>query len=103
MILGKRPKYTSFKPADEIVKFQVHLTDPNKTSSIGAPLEPENDEALCAFLHENWEIFGWHPSDMRGIPRGLAEHGLNIIVGLKPIKQAMRRFYEPNTKHMCQF
>ena len=36
VILSKRPKSTSFKPANEIVKFQVHPTDPNKTVSIGA-------------------------------------------------------------------
>ena len=28
VILDKRPKSTSFKPADKIVKFQVHPTDP---------------------------------------------------------------------------
>ena len=36
IILDKRSKSTSFKPADEIIKFQVHPTDPNKTTSIGA-------------------------------------------------------------------
>ena len=36
VILDKRSKPTSFKPADEIVKFQVHPTDPTKTASIGA-------------------------------------------------------------------
>ena len=36
VILDKRSKSTSFKPADEIVKFQVHPTDPKKTASIGA-------------------------------------------------------------------
>ena len=30
MILDKRSKSTSFKPADEIVKFQVHPMDPTK-------------------------------------------------------------------------
>ena len=30
VILDKRSKSTSFKPADEIVKFQVHPTDPTK-------------------------------------------------------------------------
>ena len=39
VILEKRPKSTSFKPAEEIVKFQVHPTDPNKTASIGAQLD----------------------------------------------------------------
>ena len=56
-IHDKRPKSTSFKPADEIVKFQVHPTDPNKTVAIGAQLDPTIDAALSAFLHENWDIF----------------------------------------------
>ena len=46
VILDKRPKSTSFKPAEEIVKFQVHPTDPKKTASIGAQLEPTVDTAL---------------------------------------------------------
>ena len=46
VILDKRPKSTSFKPAEEIVKFQVHPTDPNKTASIGAQLDPTVDAAL---------------------------------------------------------
>ena len=41
VILDKRPKSTSFKPADEIVKFQVHPTDPTKTASIGTQLNPQ--------------------------------------------------------------
>ena len=38
VILDKRSMSTSFKLADEIVKFQVHPTDPTKTASIGAQL-----------------------------------------------------------------
>ena len=52
VILDKQPKSTSFKPADEIVKFQVHPTDPTKTASIGAQLDPTTDAALREFLHE---------------------------------------------------
>ena len=95
VILDKRPKSTSFKPADEIVKFQVHPTDPTKTASIGAHLNPDVDTALREFLRENWDIFAWHPSDMPGIPRRLAEHSLNILKGFKPVKQALRCFSEP--------
>ena len=57
VILDKRSKSTSFKPADEIVKFQVHPTDPTKTTSIGAQLDPSVDAALREFLRENWDIF----------------------------------------------
>ena len=53
VILDKRPKSTSFKPADEIVKFQVHPTDPTKTASIGTQLNPTIDAALREFLREN--------------------------------------------------
>ena len=56
VILDKRPKSTSFKPSDEIVKFQVHPTDPNKTASIGAQLDPTVDTTLCTFLCKNWDI-----------------------------------------------
>ena len=49
VILDKRSKSTSFKPADEIVKFQVHPTDPTKTASIGAQLNPAVDAALREF------------------------------------------------------
>ena len=95
VILDTRSKSTSFKPADEIVKFQVHLTDPTKTASIEAQLGPDVDAALLEFLRENWDIFAWHPLDMPGIPRRLAEHSLNILKGFKPVKQALRRFSEP--------
>ena len=100
VILDKRPKSTSFKPADEIVKFQVHPTDPNKTTAIGAQLDPTIDAALREFLRENWDIFAWHPSDMPGIPCRLAEHSLNIIKGFKPVKQTKRQFSEPKQQAM---
>ena len=54
VILDKRSKSTSFKPADEIVKFQVHPMDPTKTTSIGAQLNPAVDATLREFLRENW-------------------------------------------------
>ena len=57
VILDKRLKSTSFKLADEIVKFQVHPTDPMKTNSIGTQLNPTMDAALRDFLRENWDIF----------------------------------------------
>ena len=37
---------------------------------------------------------------MPGIPRRLAEHSLNIIKGFKPVKQALRRFFEPKRQAM---
>ena len=53
VILDKRSKSTSFKPEDEIVKIQVHPTDPTKMASIGAQLNPDIEAALREFLREN--------------------------------------------------
>ena len=63
--------------------------NPKKTASIGAQLDPAVDAALRDFLRENWDIFAWHPSDMLGILRKLAEHSLNILKGYKPVKQTL--------------
>src|SRR4051795_9784096 len=55
---------------------------------------------LIEFLRECWEIFTWQPSDMPGIPRELAEHALNVDPNAKPVKQTLRRFFEPKHKAM---
>ena len=49
VILDKRPKSTSFKPADEIVKFQVHPTDPTTIASIRTQLSPAMDARIGTF------------------------------------------------------
>ena len=77
----------------------VNYIDPF-TVSIGAQLNPTVDAALREFLRENWDIFAWHPSDMPGIPRKLAEHSLNILKGFKPVKQTLRRCSEPTRQAM---
>jgi hypothetical protein len=46
----------------------------------------------------NLDMFTWKPSDMKGIPREVAEHKLNIKPGSKPVKQHLRRFNEDNCK-----
>ena len=74
--------------------------DPDKTASIEAQLNPDVDAALQEFLRKNWDIFAWHPSNMPGIPRRLAEHSLNILNGFKPVKHALRRFSEPKRQAM---
>lgn len=70
VILDKRPKSTYFKRADEIVKFQVHPTNLNKTASIGAQLDSAVDAALRAFLRENWDSF---PGTLWTCPRSHAD------------------------------
>jgi hypothetical protein len=49
---------------------------------------------LVDFLRANAEIFVWSPSDMRGIPRDVTEHSLDIRAGARPVKQSLHRFDE---------
>nr|GEU70378.1 hypothetical protein [Tanacetum cinerariifolium] len=36
---------------------------------------------------ESSDIFAWHPSNMTGVPRSVAEHRLNIREGYSPVRQ----------------
>ena len=47
---------------------------------------------LTNFLQDNKDIFAWKPADMPGVPRELAEHGIDVNEGSKPMKQRLRRF-----------
>jgi hypothetical protein len=40
----------------------------------------------------------WKPSDMKGIPREVAKHKLNIKPGSKSVKQRLRRFNNEKCK-----
>jgi hypothetical protein len=53
---------------------------------------------LVDFLKANLDVFAWKPSDMKGIPREVAEHKLNIKPGSKPVKQRPRRFNDEKCK-----
>ena len=76
----------------------MHLADPEKTIRIYAHLPEEQTTALLAFLRQEWEIFAWCPADMPGIPREFAEDALHIYPNTKPVKEALRRFSEPERK-----
>jgi hypothetical protein len=53
---------------------------------------------LIDFLKANLNMFAWKPSDMKGIPREVVEHKLNIKPGSKPMKQRLRRFNDDKCK-----
>jgi hypothetical protein len=43
-------------------------------------------------------MFAWKPYNMKGIPREVAEHKLNIKLGSKPVKQRLHRFNDEKCK-----
>jgi hypothetical protein len=46
----------------------------------------------------NLDVFAWKPSNMKGIPREVAEHKLNIKPGSKPVKQRLCCFNDDKCK-----
>ena len=56
------------------------------------------ESSLLEFLCDNADVFMWKPSDMPGIPGGIAEHQLNISADAKPVEQRLRCFDEEKRK-----
>ena len=61
------------------------------TFTIGASLDPDQEEALVMFLHANKEVFAWEPKQLVGVPRGVIEHHLRVCPNVRPVKQKARR------------
>ncbi|GJZ21780.1 reverse transcriptase domain-containing protein [Tanacetum coccineum] len=74
----------------ENFKVALHLNFPDQEVAIGATLFAKRQTKLCSLLKENLDIFAWHPSDMTGVPRSIAEHRLNIREGYSPVRQKKR-------------
>ena len=56
------------------------------TFTIGANLDPDQEEALVNFLRSNKEVFAWEPKQLAGVPREVIEHHLNVCPNVRPVK-----------------
>ncbi|GKD76474.1 reverse transcriptase domain-containing protein, partial [Tanacetum coccineum] len=74
----------------ENLKVAIHSNFPDQEVAIGGTLSLEGRTELCTLLKKNLDIFAWHPSDMIGVPRSIAEHRLNIQEGYSPVRQKKR-------------
>ena len=61
------------------------------TFTIGANLDPNQEEALVKFLRANKEVFAWEPDQLVGVPRGVIEHHLKVRPNVRPVKQRVRQ------------
>jgi hypothetical protein len=82
------------QPSEEVQVKVIDLGtgDNSKTTTIGAGLDPKQEDALVSFLRANRDIFAWKPADMPGVPRNLIEHSLNVDPKATPKRQHLRRF-----------
>ena len=61
------------------------------TFTIGADIDPSQEEALVKFLRPNKEIFAWEPKLLVGVPREVIQHHLKVCPNVRPVKQRARR------------
>ena len=56
------------------------------TFTIGANLDPDQEEVLVKFLRSNKEVFAWEHKQLVGVPREVIEHHLNVCPNVRPMK-----------------
>ena len=72
------------------------------TFTIGADLDPDQEEVLVKFLRANKEIFAWEPKQLVGVPREVIEHHLKVCPNVRPVKQRARRQFTEKQAFIVQ-
>ncbi|GKB06339.1 reverse transcriptase domain-containing protein [Tanacetum coccineum] len=89
----------------ENLKVAIHHDFPDQEVALGGTLSIEGRTTLCTLLKRNLDIFAWQPSDMRGLPRQIAEHRLNIRDGYPRSDRKrgarLRNEARPSRQRMC--
>src|SRR4051812_30182319 len=87
-------KKKQFFTQDKVETKQIPVDEDgstNATFTIGANLEPEQEEALVKFLRANKKVFAWEPDQLAGIPRSVIKHHLHVCPNVCPVKQKASR------------
>nr|GEY93648.1 hypothetical protein [Tanacetum cinerariifolium] len=71
-------------------KVALHSDFPDQEVAIGGTLSGKGHIELCSILKKNLDIFAWQPSYMKGVPRSVDKHRLNIREGYSPVRQKKR-------------
>ncbi|RVW92792.1 hypothetical protein CK203_042578 [Vitis vinifera] len=73
----------------------THLTN------ISSLLTPEETQKMQNALKQNYDIFAWAHSDMKGIDPSITSHKLNVLPTARPIRQKVKRFH-PNRQKIIR-
>nr|GEW38080.1 reverse transcriptase domain-containing protein [Tanacetum cinerariifolium] len=69
---------------EEKIQVAIHLEYPEQTIAIGSTLTEEGRKESFRLLRRHLDVFAWKPADMKGVPRHIAEHRLNVHEGCLP-------------------
>ncbi|RVX19341.1 Retrovirus-related Pol polyprotein from transposon opus [Vitis vinifera] len=56
-------------------------------------MTPEETQEMQSALKQNYDIFAWAYSDMKGIDPSIVSHKLNVLPTARPIRQKIRHFH----------
>jgi hypothetical protein len=71
---------------------------PDRTVTIGAQLNPEEEEKLIQFLNKNKDVFAWSTKYLQGVDRDIIKHTLETDEKVMPKKQKLRKMSEEKVK-----
>ena len=77
---------------DELKEINLGITEEPRLTFISALLTPEEEEGYLKLLVEYKDVFAWTYKEMLGLNPSIALHHLVVKKGVRPIKQAQRRF-----------
>ena len=78
---------------DELKEINLGTTEEPRPTFISALLTPEEEERYLRLLVEYKDVFSWTYKEMLGLNPSIALHHLAVKKGVRPVKQAQRRFW----------
>ena len=77
---------------DELKEINLGTTEEPRPTFICALLTPEEEEGYLKLLVEYKDVFAWTYKEMPGLNPSISLHHLAVKKGMRPVKQAQKRF-----------
>ncbi|XP_071924992.1 uncharacterized protein [Coffea arabica] len=77
---------------DDLKEINLGTSEDPRPIYISASLSPDEEKAYIELLREYQDIFAWTYKEMLGLDPKVAVHHLAVKKGVRPVKQAQRRF-----------
>jgi hypothetical protein len=71
---------------------------PDRAVTIGAHLNPEEEQELIQFLNKNKDVFAWSAKDLQGVDRDIIKHTLETDEKIMPKKQKLKKMSKKKVK-----
>ncbi|XP_071700673.1 uncharacterized protein [Rutidosis leptorrhynchoides] len=80
----------------------VNPAYPDQKIKVGCNVSADTKKQIVQLLVQYMDVFAWCENDMTGVPRHIAEHGLNINPALKLVVQKRRGMATDHAKWLCK-